>query len=123
VVAFVGGTLIPVGGRNLLEPAVLGKPVLFGPYTDHCAEVAALLLEAGGGRRVSTAEDLAHSLGVWMTDRGACEMAGQAARRVVLENQGALQRSLALIEPCLGSLSTHGNLVVPTEPGPVMARS
>jgi 3-deoxy-D-manno-octulosonic-acid transferase len=101
VVAFVGGTLIPVGGHNLLEPAVWGTPVLFGPYTDHCAEVAALLDEAGGGRRVTGVEDLVRCVSEWLADQSARDTVGQAAKRVVLDNQGALQRSLELIESCL----------------------
>jgi 3-deoxy-D-manno-octulosonic-acid transferase len=100
-VAFVGGTLMPVGGHNLLEPAVWGKPVLFGPYTDHCAEVAELLLRAGGGCRVDGVDALVRIVSRWLADRAVCAAAGQAAQRVVLENQGALMKSLALIESCL----------------------
>ncbi|MDH5666974.1 MAG: 3-deoxy-D-manno-octulosonic acid transferase [Nitrospira sp.] len=108
VVAFVGGTLVPVGGHNLLEPAVWGKPVLFGPYTDHCAEVAAMLEERGGGRRVAGTDDIVRYCCEWLSDQGARDGVGQAARRGVLDNQGALQRSLDLIEPCLNSETTGG---------------
>lgn len=97
--AFVGGTLIPVGGHNLLEPAVWGKPVLFGPYTDHCAEIATLLVESGGAVRVSGADDLARTVCAWLEDSAARRRVGEAARRTVVSNQGALQRSLDLIEP------------------------
>ncbi len=120
--AFVGGTLVPVGGHNLLEPAVWGKPVLFGPHTDHCAEVAVLLQEAGGGRRVAGVEDLVRYLCEWLDDREACETVGQAARRVVLDNQGALNRSLEWIESCLTPATSHSDRVVRAAPGPVMAR-
>jgi 3-deoxy-D-manno-octulosonic-acid transferase len=106
VVAFVGGTLVPVGGHNLLEPAVWGTPVLFGPYTDHCAEVAALLEEAGGGRRVMGVEDVVRCCSEWLADQDARNAAGQAAQRVVVENQGALKRSLDLIESCLPPASS-----------------
>lgn len=101
VAAYVGGTLVPVGGHNLLEPAVWGTPVLFGPYTDHCTEIAALLLQAGGARRVTAAEEIVGHVGVWLADQAARDAAGEAAKRVVWANQGALQRSLALIEACL----------------------
>jgi 3-deoxy-D-manno-octulosonic-acid transferase len=103
IVAFVGGTLVPVGGHNLLEPAVWGTPVLFGPYTDHCAEVAALLDEAGGGRRVMGVEDLVRCMSEWLADQKARDAVGQAAKCVVVDNQGALQRSVDLIETCLTS--------------------
>ena len=97
VVAFVGGTFIPVGGHNLLEPALWGKPVLFGPYTDHCAEVARLLLEAGGGRRVADSGELTVAIADLLNDRSALDRMGSAARSVVLENRGALERTLDVI--------------------------
>lgn len=122
VVAFVGGTLVPVGGHNLLEPAVWGRPVLFGPYTDHCAEMAALLDEAGGGRRVMGVEDMVRCCTEWLSDQDACNTVGQAAKRVVLDNQGALKRSLELIESCLGPRPTRSEPSAETAPGLAMAR-
>ncbi|OQW30820.1 MAG: hypothetical protein A4E19_08705 [Nitrospira sp. SG-bin1] len=121
VVAFVGGTLVPVGGHNLLEPAVWGTPVLFGPYTDHCAEVATLLSEAGGGRRV-TGEDLATSLEEWLSQPETRYRVGQAAKQAVLDNQGALTRSLEFIETCLGTAPSYSDSCVATGPGPLMAK-
>jgi len=59
--AFVGGTLAPVGGHNLLEPIQAGCPVLFGPHTDRVSEVAAQIIEAGVGRAVRDAADLARA--------------------------------------------------------------
>ncbi|MGC3973629.1 MAG: 3-deoxy-D-manno-octulosonic acid transferase [Nitrospira sp.] len=96
-VAFVGGTLVPIGGHNLLEPAVWGKPVLFGPHTDHCAEVAALLLNARGGRVVEGAQGLAQSVRELLDHSDALERMGLAAKQVVADNQGALQRSAEII--------------------------
>jgi len=120
-VAFVGGTLIPVGGHNLLEPAVWGKPVLFGPYTDHCAEIAVMLLETGGGVRVSNADDLAQRIVQWLTDEPARRRAGEAARQMVLDNQGALKRSLDLIEGCFRDSRPSSPIAVGQSPQPVMA--
>jgi 3-deoxy-D-manno-octulosonic-acid transferase len=97
VLSFVGGTLVPVGGHNLLEPAVWGKPVFFGPYTDHCAEVAALLLEAGGGIQVRDGADLGVAMMRLLKDRSALRTAGTAAQQVVTDNRGAVQRSLEYI--------------------------
>lgn len=105
-VTFVGGTLVPVGGHNLLEPAVWGKPVLFGPYTDHCAEVAALLEEARGGMRVTGVDDIVRYCTDWLNDQDSRDAVGQAAKRAVLDNQGALQRSVDLIETCLTPATT-----------------
>jgi len=121
-VAFVGGTLVPVGGHNLLEPAVWGKPVLFGPYTDHCAEIATLLLEAGGAVRVSAADDLARTVCAWLGDPAACRLVGEAARHTVSDNQGALQRSLDLIEACLPQAQPPSSRPAGHAPQPVIAR-
>jgi 3-deoxy-D-manno-octulosonic-acid transferase len=113
-VAFVGGTLVPVGGHNLLEPAAWGKPVLFGPYTDHCAEVATMLEEAGGGWRVRDVEELARVCGEWLADPQARERVGGAARHVVSDNQGALKRTLDLIESCLNAIETSHRSLRPS---------
>jgi len=59
--AFVGGTLVPVGGHNLLEPLAAGAPVLFGPHTGHVAEMAQTLLRSGAGERVADAPTLAEA--------------------------------------------------------------
>jgi 3-deoxy-D-manno-octulosonic-acid transferase len=101
VLAFVGGTLVPVGGHNVLEPALWGRPVLFGPYTDHCAELAELLLQAGGAIRVADGRELAVEAGRLLKDRSGLDTAGSAARRVVLENRGAVQRTLDLLDSVL----------------------
>jgi len=98
---YVGGTLIPVGGHNLLEPAVWGKPVLFGPYTDHCAEIASLLVEAGGGLRVRDAEDLTREVIRLFEQRDECAKMGRSARAVVEQNQGALKLTVEAIETLL----------------------
>lgn len=101
VVTFVGGTLAPVGGHNLLEPARWAKPVLFGPYTDHCEEIADLLIQAGGGLRVSTADDLRQQVIGLFSDREERERMGRSARQMLEENQGALQRTLEAIDQLL----------------------
>ena len=98
VVAFVGGTLVPIGGHNLLEPAQWAKPVLFGPYTDHCAEIADLLIQAGGGRRVLQAEDLTREVLALFSNDEERGRIGRSARQVVEQNQGALQRTLEAID-------------------------
>ena len=122
VVAFVGGTLVPVGGHNLLEPAVWGTPVMFGPHTDHCAEVATLLSEAGGGRRVTGVEDLIASLEEWLGQPEIRYQVGQAARQAVLDNQGALTRNLEFIETCLRAAPSYSDSCVEPGTGPLMAK-
>jgi 3-deoxy-D-manno-octulosonic-acid transferase len=94
VLAFVGGTLVPVGGHNLLEPALWGRPVFFGPHTDHCMEVAGLLTGVGGGMQVPGEHELTAGLAAQLRDRASLLRMGEAAKSVVLDNRGALQRSL-----------------------------
>ena len=84
VLSFVGGTLAPIGGHNPLEPAVWGVPVFFGPHTDHCFEVAQLLIDAGGARRVGNGEELATEMAGLLRDRDALSRVGLAARGVVV---------------------------------------
>jgi 3-deoxy-D-manno-octulosonic-acid transferase len=100
-VAFVGGTLVPIGGHNLLEPAVWAKPVLFGPNTDNCAEIADLLSQGGGGMRVTDAEALARQVIRVLKNPADAMRMGQLAQQVIRQNQGALQRTLEAIETLL----------------------
>lgn len=95
-VAFVGGSLIPVGGHNVLEPAALGLPVLFGPHMHNFVQARDLLMEAQAGIQVS-ANYLPESLRVLLHDAKRRAELGEAGRRVVEANRGALQRLLSLI--------------------------
>jgi 3-deoxy-D-manno-octulosonic-acid transferase len=101
VLAFVGGTLVPVGGHNLLEPALWGKPVFFGPHTDHCMEVAGLLTGVGGGMQAADGRELADGMAARLRDRASLRRMGDAAKSVVLDNRGAMQRSLERIAALL----------------------
>jgi 3-deoxy-D-manno-octulosonic-acid transferase len=103
VATFVGGTFVPIGGHNLLEPAIWGKPVFFGPYTDHCAEIADLLLRAEGGRQAADGAELATHVTAVLNDRLALERMGRAAQRVVLENRGALEHTVEVISRLLNT--------------------
>jgi 3-deoxy-D-manno-octulosonic-acid transferase len=103
-VAFVGGTLVPIGGHNLLEPAFWAKPVLFGPHTDHCVEIANLLVHADGGRRVTTVEELTTQLARLFDDHDERIRMGHAAHSMVQQNQGALQATIDAIDRQLTSV-------------------
>ena len=120
VVAFVGGTLIPIGGHNLLEPAQWAKPVLFGPHTDHCAEIADLLIQAGGGRRVFHAGDLARQVLDLFSDDEARERMGRSARQVVEQNQGAVQQTLEAIDRLLKPQQGSSGSPLADRPRPLM---
>jgi 3-deoxy-D-manno-octulosonic-acid transferase len=121
VVAFVGGTLVPIGGHNLLEPAQWAKPVLFGLYTDHCAEIADLLIQAGGGRRVLHAEDLTRQVVTLFLDDKEREQIGRSARQVVERNQGALQQTLDAIDRLLKPRQSNSGSPLADRSLPLMA--
>ncbi len=96
-VAFVGGTLAPVGGHNVLEPALAGAPVVFGPYTANVREHAAGLVRAGGGFRVRDPRDLGARLTALMAAPRTARAAGGRARRWVRAQQGVAPRVVALL--------------------------
>src|SRR5262249_42916520 len=98
VAAFVGGSLVAAGGHNVLEPALLGKPVLFGPHTENFRESAALLAAAGGGTLVHDEGELAQALLRLFTDRDARGAMGIAAREAAASRAGATRRTLELIQ-------------------------
>jgi 3-deoxy-D-manno-octulosonic-acid transferase len=95
--AFVGGSLAHVGGHNVLEPAALGVPVLVGPHTFNFSEITRMLLKRGGARRVRDANELGTAIVELHSDRDALKAMGRAGSKLVLENKGALSRTLALI--------------------------
>jgi 3-deoxy-D-manno-octulosonic-acid transferase len=97
-VAFVGGSLIKHGGQNVLEPAALGKPVLFGPYMYNFAVISELLLERDAAKMVSNAGELAKAVQLWLEDASERARVGENGRQVVQENQGAVDRLFNLIE-------------------------
>lgn len=114
VLAYVGGTLVPVGGHNLLEPAVWAKPVFFGPYTDHCAEIADQLSRAEGFGPVRNGLELASAMARLIGNRADLRKVGLAAKQVVDGNRGALQRTVEHIALVLegglgiGSVDRYG---------------
>lgn len=97
-IAFVGGSFGRVGGHSLVEPAALGRPVLFGPDTANAEDIAACLTKVGGGRRVHTGAEWCSMATDWLRDADAKARAGDAARRLVEDSRGALARHLAAIE-------------------------
>ena len=102
-VAFVGGSLVPVGGHNLLEPAALGVPVITGPHTQNGPEIARLLIEAGGALEAADGVALAAAAGRLLADPALRERMGESARSFVEAHRGSLARLLALIEPLLAA--------------------
>lgn len=91
-IAYVGGSLVPVGGHNVLEPALAGIPVLFGPHMFNFAEAGRRLLEAGGALQVADAEDLARRVAELLQDAGQAKRMGEKGRTYVEAGRGALGR-------------------------------
>jgi 3-deoxy-D-manno-octulosonic-acid transferase len=100
-VAFVGGSLVPIGGHNLLEPAALGLPILTGPNTSNSAEVARLLIERGAAEIVKNPQELADRVVALLADPAARARMGVQGRAVVDANKGALQKLLGLVVPLI----------------------
>lgn len=100
-VAFVGGSLVKVGGHNLLEPAALSRPVLSGPNNFNSEDVAQLLVSRGAVRIVHGPEDLAGHVSELLTNERMRAQMGQAGRAAVDENRGSLEKLLRLIGPLI----------------------
>jgi 3-deoxy-D-manno-octulosonic-acid transferase len=96
-VAFVGGSLVPIGGHNLLEPAAVGLPVIVGPYTFECEEICRRILEAGAAQRVNDTKQLVQAVKMYLTDTKLQMETGEKGRLFVQRNRGALERLLAII--------------------------
>jgi 3-deoxy-D-manno-octulosonic-acid transferase len=96
-VAFVGGSLVPVGGHNLLEPAALATPVLAGPHTGNAPDVAQSLESAGGMRRVADQAALTQALRELFGDAPLARRMGECAAAAVAAHGGATARALAAI--------------------------
>jgi 3-deoxy-D-manno-octulosonic-acid transferase len=97
IAAFVGGSLVPVGGHNMLEPAALGVPVLFGPHTGHFSEPAAMLERADGCERVADAQALGRAVAKLLRDPARRQRMANNAEQVLAQNRGALHRSIELM--------------------------
>jgi 3-deoxy-D-manno-octulosonic-acid transferase len=97
-VVFVGGSLVPKGGQNPLEPAAWGKPVIFGPHMENFREIFELLKKTGGGIQVNNAEEFQEAAQKLIDEPDTALKLGQSAREAVKKNQGAIGRNIAVIE-------------------------
>jgi 3-deoxy-D-manno-octulosonic-acid transferase len=102
---FVGGSLVPVGGHNPLEPLFFGKCVLFGPYMFNFLEISTRLVEDGGAIQVSGKEDLSSQLKRLLFDEAARNGVGQKGRQFLQKHQGATERMFEEIRPFLEDIS------------------
>jgi len=100
-VAFVGGSLVPIGGHNVLEPAALSTPVLVGPHTFNFEEITRSLIEQGGAERVADSEQLGHDVLQLLRDPDKRQRMGRAAQQVFERERGAVGRIMQLIDTLL----------------------
>jgi 3-deoxy-D-manno-octulosonic-acid transferase len=94
---FVGGSLAPVGGHNLLEPASVGIPVLFGPHMNNFREIASKILSSAAGVQVTDASQLLSVIRGLLDNPAAREEMGGNGARLLLENRGATERHMEII--------------------------
>ena len=107
-VAFIGGSLVPHGGQNLLEACAVDVPVAFGPHMFHFEEISAMALERGAARQVHDVTGLAAAIALYLEEPELRRAAGRAAKTLVTDNRGALGRTLALVEEALRVASPAG---------------
>jgi 3-deoxy-D-manno-octulosonic-acid transferase len=100
-VAFVGGSLQPIGGHNLLEPAAVGTAVVTGPHLHNFADIAAQMRQAKAVLIEDDASGVASALETLLADRAARDAMRASARALVEQGRGALRRTLALVRPLL----------------------
>jgi len=101
-IAFVGGSLVRIGGHNLLEPAALGLPLISGPHVYNAQEIAEMFIELGACQIVADAMELAVAVSELLADAGKASECGHKAQEIVQRNRGALGKLLSLLEPLLG---------------------
>ena len=99
--AFIGGSLQPLGGQNLIEACALGKPVLIGQHTFNFLEVSEQAVAAGGARRIHDAPDLVATALALLADDSARMAMGERAAAFANQHRGATARTLALLAPYL----------------------
>ncbi|HET7562496.1 MAG TPA: lipid IV(A) 3-deoxy-D-manno-octulosonic acid transferase [Rhodanobacteraceae bacterium] len=95
--AFVGGSLVPIGGHNVLEPAALSKPVVVGPYTFNFEEITRSLIEAGGARRVASTRELGTTVLELLRHPVALAGMGAIAHAVCARERGAVRRTMVML--------------------------
>lgn len=97
-VVYVGGSLVPTGGHNVLEPAALSVPVIFGPHMDNFREISALVLSGGAGIQVADGDELAEQLQALLKDSDRRRQMGTRGAKLIGENSGSADLHCTVIE-------------------------
>ena len=101
-IAFVGGSLVPIGGHNMLEPAALGLPVISGPHVYNAQEIADMFIELGACHIVTDPAELVAAVDELLANKNDAAERGSKGLEIVQQNRGALRRLLGLLEPLIG---------------------
>jgi 3-deoxy-D-manno-octulosonic-acid transferase len=109
---FVGGSLVPAGGHNILEPAVFGKPIVFGPHMENFAEIAEAFLANGAAVQVRSERELESTIVSLLEDSVRRARLGAAARALVEANRGAKEKTIAAITSVLPPQERRRSAVV-----------
>ncbi len=96
-VVFVGGSLVPYGGHNILEPAYFSKPILFGPHMENFSDMAERFLQEEAAISVSSPQTLVAAIDTILSNATLTDTLGKNAKRIINENQGATERTVSLI--------------------------
>jgi 3-deoxy-D-manno-octulosonic-acid transferase len=115
-VVFVGGSLVDMGGHNILEPAVFGKPIVFGPHMQNFSEIASAFLVNDAAVQVPSERALEDALVALLTDPVRRARLGAAARALVESNRGARDRTLAVIADLLPAGRSDRGVLRPFRP-------
>jgi 3-deoxy-D-manno-octulosonic-acid transferase len=99
--AFIGGSLLPFGGQNLIEACAVGTPLLIGPHTYNFEQAAELAVANGAAMRITHADDLVKQLDILMHDSNQLNNMGEAGKRFVSNNRGATKHAMAHIDLAL----------------------
>lgn len=116
-IAFVGGSLIPHGGHNVLEPSALGVPVVFGPHMFNFREISQLTRDRGAGVQVANEKDLLTTVKRFLGDPNLRFKTGESGRDLIMQNKGALQKTLVFFSDYLDNLGA-GTELSAVEAGP-----
>ena len=98
-VAFVGGSLVPLGGQNILEPCALGVPVVFGPHMFNFPDISKWTIKEGAGRMVENTDDLVEKVSELLANPSLRDEIGGKGMRFIDAHRGALDKNIELLKP------------------------
>jgi 3-deoxy-D-manno-octulosonic-acid transferase len=107
-VAFVGGSLVPIGGHNVLEPAALSVPVIVGPQTFNFTDITASLIEAGAALCIAESDELSTAVIKLLADEQLRRRIGDAGRAAFEREQGGVLRTVGIVEKVLDEARAEG---------------